>query len=61
MIDLNERVNVLPVDDTEVDSLKADVAGLRTKRVTLESQACRLKTELEVLQFNLVPIKCVSL
>lgn len=49
LLDLDRRVNVLPVDDSEVDSLKADVAALRTRHVTLESQACRFKNELTVL------------
>lgn len=49
MLDLDQRVGLLlSTEDTEVDSLRATVAALRTRHAILESQCCRYKNKLEV-------------
>lgn len=48
LIDVDEKVKKIKEDDPEVDSLRATVAGLRTRHITLESKACRYKQKLEV-------------
>ena len=48
LIDVDDRVHRLSEGDPDVDLLRATVAGLRTRHVTLESQACRFKQKIEV-------------
>lgn len=48
LIDVDEKVKKIKEDDPEFDSLRASVAGLRTRHITLESKACRFKQKLEV-------------
>lgn len=48
LIDVNNKVKEMSIQDTELDSLVATVAGLRARHITLESQACRYKQKLEV-------------
>lgn len=48
LIDVDEKVKRIKDEDPEVDSLRAAVASLRTRHITLESQACRYKQKLDV-------------
>ena len=48
LIQIDERVKQISIEDPELDGLVATVAGLRTRHITLESQACRYKQKLEV-------------
>lgn len=48
LIHVDDKVKNLTAEDPEIDSLRATVAGLRTRHITLESKACRYKTKLEV-------------
>lgn len=57
LIQIDERVKQISIEDPELDGLVATVAGLRTRHITLESQACRYKQKLEVTslwRFNLM-------
>ncbi|XP_045033847.1 LOW QUALITY PROTEIN: titin-like [Daphnia magna] len=47
LIDLDDRIKNLSDEDPELDSIRAAVASLRTRHITLESQACRYKQKLE--------------
>lgn len=53
LIEVDERVRNMDAEDIELESLRAAVAGLRTRHITLESQACRYKQKLEVKAFTL--------
>ena len=48
LIDVDQKVKLIDAEDPELDSLRAAVASLRTRHITLESQACRYKQKLEV-------------
>lgn len=53
LIDLDDRIKNLSDEDPELDSIRAAVASLRTRHITLESQACRYKQKLEVRALNI--------
>ena len=55
LIDVDQKVKLIDAEDPELDSLRAAVASLRTRHITLESQACRYKQKLEV------NVMCISL
>jgi len=52
LLDAESQIRSL-VDDPEADMLLATVAGLRTRHVTLESQAKRYKQKIQVRPKNL--------
>lgn len=54
LIDLDNKIKNLSDEDPELDSLRAVVASLRTRHITLESQACRYKQKLEVRVLDIV-------
>jgi hypothetical protein len=48
LIEVDNKTKNLTAEDPELDSLRAAVASLRARHITLESQACRYKQKLEV-------------
>lgn len=57
LIDLDDRIKNLSDEDPELDSIRAAVASLRTRHITLESQACRYKHKLEVRALNITVVQ----